>query len=112
MPVVQFYNINYSVTTKPISLIPLIGAFLALLCFYIVRGIQLNKNYKSALKNLKPIFGEDNQAVLFRCNDQEIDKFAKTKPEGISTILKSRSKETRWQIIFKRFALNQDIFDV
>jgi hypothetical protein len=111
MPAVQFYNINYS-ATNPISLLPFIGAFIALLCFYIIRGIRLNKNYKSALKNLEPIFGENSQAVLFRCNDQEIDQFAKTTPEEISTTLKKYSKETRWQIIIKRFALNQDIFDV
>lgn len=105
MPAVQIYNINYRVM-DPISMKPFIGAFLLLISFYIMRGLGLGSSYKSALANMEPIYGDDSQAVLFRCNDQEINQFANASKETAAEIIKNQSNETRWKVINKRFAKN------
>ena len=106
MPAVQIYNLNYRID-NPISMQPFIGLFLLLISFYIMRGLGLNSSYKSALENLEPIFGENSQAVLFRCDDKEIHRFANSTKETVAEILENVSNETRWQVIYKRFAKNE-----
>jgi len=105
MPAVQIYNINYRIT-NPISMQPFIGAFLLLISFYIMRGLGLNSSYKSALENIEPVFGENSQAVLFRCDDKEINYFANSTKETVAEFLKNHANETRWKVIYKRFAKN------
>ncbi|MBO4528193.1 MAG: hypothetical protein J5743_11225 [Victivallales bacterium] len=58
-----------------------------------------------AQRHIAELFGADNAfPVMFRCTDEELHRFASTKPQTLKTWILEQSS-LRWQIIRKRFPL-------
>ena len=58
-----------------------------------------------AQRHIAELFGADNAfPVMFRCTDEELHRFASTKPQTLKTWI-SEQNSLRWQIIRKRFPL-------
>ncbi len=64
------------------------------------------KRLRGAVRNLEDIFGENANAIVFRCSDGEIDEIS-----GLSDSDKVRRRlqqkaevDPRWQVMFRRFA--------
>ncbi len=107
LPLFQFYNLKYRFD-NPISIWPLLSGFGALILFYILRYFGQKSSYEAALNYLNPTFGADSQAVLFRCNDQEIDEFAMLDANTDQADLEPlKEKDLRWQVIFNRFVKSE-----
>ena len=64
------------------------------------------KRLRGAVRNLEDIFGENADAVVFRCSDSEIDEIAGlSDPDKARRRLKEKAEiDPRWQVMFSRFA--------
>lgn len=70
---------------------------------------QSCRRLAQALANIQPTFGDNSQAVLFRCTDQEIHDLAKLSSDSVLTWLDRQCQHLlRWRIIRHRFLPSQN----
>lgn len=79
-----------------------------LVLFGVFLGVRNHRVYKRlfrAIGTLGSVFGENAEAVAFRCTDNEIDEIASMKADGdLEGLLRGKMEEdVRWQVIFNRF---------
>ena len=81
------------------SLVGLVFAWL------LVRHAFHCRRLSVAQDHIAELFGKENALpVLFRCTDDELHRFASTKPQSLKSWIAEQTS-LRWQVIRKRFPL-------
>ena len=70
-----------------------------------VRHVRDGRRLERALNRLRPMFGENALAALFRCTDAEVAELAALPPadSALAAWLELRAADLRWKIARKRF---------
>lgn len=98
--IIQFAGIYMG---KPMPAWPGWLLIVGLLLFYANRWRVIKKRTNRAEAALTMVFGDQAQAVLFRCTDEEINDLATLAPEKTGEWLKTHENNLRWRVTCHRF---------
>lgn len=84
---------------------PAAAPLLVACSFLGIRAVKANRKLGRAIRNLSEIYGNNAEAVAFRCTDDEIYELAEraNAAETIETYLCSSARAVRWAVINRRF---------